>query len=85
MVVRKEQDNYESEVYEMSTKLAQTYDIDSIMHYLINHSHNTNNNRYTEEGLREYKTTILEHILRKEATIDVSDNKIVGFHLCGNN
>ncbi len=68
----------------MLTKVAQTYDIESIMSFLRNPGESCN--WYgSEEDFNEYKTTILEHILRKEAFIQVLNNKIVGFTLQAQN
>ena len=61
------------------TKLAKTYDIESIMHFIKSRSNTGRINN--EESLYEYRATIFEHILREEATIDIKDNKIVGINL----
>lgn len=64
----------------MLTKVANTYDIESIMAFL-RRSESDETLQRSEEDLNEYKATILEYIQRKEATIQVLNNQIVGFTL----
>lgn len=70
----------EGEIY-MLIKLAQTYDIESIMNYVTQNIEDVFGRPVTAETIHEYRFTVLEHIMRKEAKIKMLNNQIVGLVL----
>ena len=71
---------YEGVIY-MAIKLAQTYDIESIMNYVTQHVEDVFGRPVTAETIHEFKFTVLEHIMRQEAKIKLHNNQIVGLVL----